>query len=43
MEMRWAGYVTIMWEIRIACKVLVKKPEARDDYLRGLRIEGRVT
>jgi hypothetical protein len=30
MEMRWAGYVAIMWEIRIAYKVLVKKPEARD-------------
>jgi len=30
MEMRWAGYVAIMWVIRIAYKVLVKKPEARD-------------
>jgi len=27
--MRWAGYVAFMWEIRIAYKVLVKKPDAR--------------
>jgi hypothetical protein len=41
MEMRWAGYVAFMWEMRTAYKVLVRKPEARGD-LRALAIDGRV-
>jgi hypothetical protein len=30
MEMRWTGYVALMWDIRIVYKVFVKKAEERD-------------